>query len=113
MGDKVSWGVGQSLGYAVEFLEKGKYPICQPAVDHFEPQFRAKAIRAAQECGLDAAALEAAVTDIAFDTAKDALLWAVENHPWKNRSHEAVKHLAALVNEDVILTGVDGGQSWL
>jgi hypothetical protein len=111
MADKVSWGVGQSLEYAAEYLEKGNYPICVPAAAHFEDYFRAKMIKAAQDSGADTGALEKAAADYAFDTAKEALQWAVENHPWKNRSHEATKHLAALVNGDVILTGIDGGQS--
>jgi len=110
MTDGVSWGVGQQVTYARDYLEDGRFPICKPAVDHFIPAFNQAAAAAANEAGMDLDKLVLLLKQAAAVTARDAWMWATDIHPWQNNSGKACEGLSAIVDGRVFKYGRRAGK---
>jgi hypothetical protein len=100
MTDNVGFGVAQTVeyGYYLETDHDGKYAVCERAVDHYSSEFDQfiNKINASPPKG-DPEKWFAKVKDAAIATAQGMALyaegWAMNNHPWDNRTGDAERGL--------------------
>jgi hypothetical protein len=98
--DNVGFGVAQTVkyGYYLETAHDKRYAVCEPAVNHFKPDFDEflNAINANPPKG-DLKEWYNGMKNIAIEAAEgmalQAQVWAMTNHPWTNRTHDAEKGL--------------------
>ena len=100
MSEEVGFGVAQTIEYGkhLETAHDGKYAVCEKAVDHYAPDFSRflDKINSSPPKG-DPEKWYAAVKKAAIAAAQAMASytegWAMNNHPWINRTGDAERGL--------------------
>jgi hypothetical protein len=113
MSEEVGFGVAQTVEYGkpLETANDGKYAVCEKAVDHYAPEFERflNEINSKPPKGTPEEWFEK-VKNAAIATARGMALyaetWAMNNHPWKNKTGDAERGLTGYTIIDGVIKAI-------